>query len=95
VIIVLFSPLVSVASLYVSLQIKGKREYEQDQEEGQVHTYERSFGSFSRSFQLPESADVDNVHSDLKDGVLTLVVPKKPGSSPQRRKVQVSSGGKQ
>jgi HSP20 family protein len=77
------------------LQISGKREYEQDQEEGQIHTYERSFGSFSRSFSLPESADVDNIHSDLKDGVLTLVVPKKPGSSPQRRKIQISSGGKQ
>lgn len=77
------------------LQVAGKREYEQDQEEGQVHTYERSFGSFTRSFTLPESADVDNIHSDLKDGVLTLVVPKKPGTSPQRRKIQISSGGKQ
>jgi HSP20 family protein len=76
------------------LQIRGKREHEQDQDEGEVHTYERSFGTFTRSFTLPESADLDQVRSDLKDGVLSLVVPKKPGSAPQRRKIQIGSGSK-
>lgn len=76
------------------LVVSGKREQEQEQNEGQYHTYERSFGSFTRSFALPESADVDNIRSDLKDGVLTLVVPKKAGSTQQRRKIQVGSGTK-
>jgi HSP20 family protein len=76
------------------LQISGKREYEQEQNEGRFHTFERSYGSFSRSFQLPESADLDNIRSDLKGGELTLVVPKQPGASPQRRKIQVGSGAK-
>jgi HSP20 family protein len=76
------------------LQISGKREHEQEQGEGQFHTYERSYGSFMRSFALPEYADLDKIRSDLKDGVLTLVVPKKPGSSPQRRKIQIGSGSK-
>jgi HSP20 family protein len=76
------------------LVIEGKREQEQEQGEGQFHTYERSYGSFSRAFSLPESSDVDKITSDLKDGVLTLVVPKKPGSSPQRRKIQIGSGSK-
>lgn len=76
------------------LQVSGKREHEHDQQEGRFHTYERSYGSFSRSFSLPESADLDNIRSDLKDGVLTLSVPKKPGSSPHRRKIQIGSGSK-
>jgi HSP20 family protein len=76
------------------LVISGKREQEHEQTQGQYHTYERSYGNFTRSFALPESADLDKVQSDLKDGVLTLVVPKKAGSSPQRRKIQIGSGSK-
>lgn len=76
------------------LQITGRRENEQQQDEGRFHSYERSYGSFSRSFSLPESADLDKITSDLKDGVLSLVVPKKPGSGPQRRKIQIGSGTK-
>jgi HSP20 family protein len=76
------------------LSISGKREHEQEQGEGRFHTYERSYGSFERSFSLPESADMDKIRSDLKDGVLTLVVPKKPGTSPQRRKIAIGSGTK-
>lgn len=77
-----------------NLQISGKREREEERDEGTVHTYERSYGSFARSFALPEAADLDKVKCDLKDGVLTLVVPKKPGSAPHRRKIQIGSGAK-
>lgn len=76
------------------LQITGKRDYEHEQDEGRMYAYERSYGSFSRTFSLPEHADLDNVRSDLKDGVLTLVVPKQPGTTPQRRKIQIGSGSK-
>jgi HSP20 family protein len=77
------------------LQISGKREHEQEQEqgEGQFYAYERSYGSFVREFALPESADLDTIRSELKDGVLTLIVPKKAGSAPQRRKIPISAGG--
>lgn len=74
-----------------TLQISGKREREEEKDEGTLHTYERSYGSFSRSFSLPEVADLDKVRCDLKDGVLTLVVPKKAGTAPHRRKIQVGS----
>jgi len=75
-----------------NLQISGKREREEEKDEGTLHTYERSYGQFSRSFVLPETAELEQVRCDLKDGVLTLVVPKKAGSAPQRRKIQVGSG---
>jgi HSP20 family protein len=77
-----------------TLQISGKRDREEEHVEGTVHTYERSYGEFSRSFALPDSAELDKISCELKDGVLTLVVPKKAESAPQRRKVQIGSGSK-
>jgi HSP20 family protein len=75
-----------------NLRISGKREREQEAEEGTLHTYERSYGQFVRSFVLPEVADLDKVRCDLKDGVLTLLVPKKAGTAPHRRKIQIGAG---
>ena len=77
-----------------NLQITGKRDCETESGEGTWHTYERSYGSFTRSFALPESADLDKVRCDLKDGVLTLVVPKRAGTQPHRRKIQIGGGSK-
>jgi HSP20 family protein len=77
-----------------NIQITGKREREQEIDEGTYHSYERSYGQFTRSFALPEVADLDKVRCDLKDGVLTLVVPKKAGTAPQRRRIQIGSGSK-
>ena len=74
------------------LQISGAREQEQQQDEGRYHTYERAYGSFTRVFALPDSADTDKIRAELHNGVLTLSIPKKPGSAPQRRKIEVSSG---
>ena len=75
------------------LQISGKREHEKEEGEGQYHTYERSYGSFTRSFTLPESADLEHIRSDLKDGVLTLLVPKREGAE-KRRKIAIGAGEK-
>jgi HSP20 family protein len=73
------------------LEISGKRENEKRDEEGTVHTYERMYGSFMRAFVLPENADIDKIGSDLKDGVLTITVPKKPGTGQQAKKIEVKS----
>jgi len=76
------------------LQISGRRDQEQEQDEGRYHAYERTYGSFTRVFALPDSADTDNVRAELNNGVLTLSIPKKQGSQ-QRRKVQIGSGSGQ
>ncbi|HSM91960.1 MAG TPA: Hsp20/alpha crystallin family protein [Anaeromyxobacteraceae bacterium] len=60
------------------LTVSGQREEEQKKEEERYFTYERTYGSFSRSFTLPEGVDPDNVQAELKDGVLTLSIAKKP-----------------
>ena len=70
------------------LTVAGKREEERQEKGEKFYTYERSFGSFSRAFTLPEGADTDNVHADLTDGVLTLAVAKKGDVKPKRIKVK-------
>ena len=77
-----------------NLTITGKRERDVEQDEGTFHTFERSYGQFMRQFTLPETTDLDQVRCDLKDGVLSIVVPKRAGTSPQRRKLQIGSGSK-
>lgn len=71
------------------LSVSGKRESEKREESDRFYTYERSYGSFSRSFTLPEGVDPDHVAANLKDGVLTLHLPKKPEVQPKK----ISLGG--
>ncbi len=73
------------------LQISGKRDEEKETKGDTFYTYERAYGSFSRSFTLPEGADADHVKTELKDGVLTLVLPKKPEA--QARKIPIAASG--
>jgi len=82
-------PGVKESDLSISLSgdrliIEGQRESEKDDEQGTFHTYEMSYGSFSRSFVLPEGVDTEHADAKLKDGLLTLVLPKKTDSQPQK-----------
>ncbi len=56
--------------------VSGKREVEHEQKDETMYAYERQYGSFSRTFTLPEGADYEHAKSSLDDGVLTLVIPK-------------------
>ncbi len=75
------------------LVVSGKRETEKREEHDRFYTYERSYGSFSRAFTLPEGVDGEHVNAELKGGVLTLVLPKKPEVQPKR--ITVTSEKKQ
>lgn len=84
------------------LTVSGTREAEQQQETETYYAYERSYGSFSRSFTLPEGADVEHCDADLKNGVLTVSVPKMPEHQPRKislksigEKVKGALGGKE
>ena len=70
------------------LSISGKREPESAQDEGRVYSQERAFGTFTRSFTLPEEAESGKVAAELRDGVLHLMVPKSPEIRP--RKITIS-----
>ena len=50
----------------------------------QYHRVERGHGHFSRAFSLPESIDVDAIVADLKDGILTVTIPKATGAGARR-----------
>ena len=73
------------------LAISGRREQERHEQGDTFYASERSYGSFTRAFTLPEGIDGDNVSADLKNGVLTLSVPKKPEVQP--RKVSINASG--
>jgi HSP20 family protein len=59
------------------LTIKGERHLEKDVKKESYHRMERAYGSFSRSFSLPDTVDTGNVRAEYKDGLLTLSLPKK------------------
>lgn len=66
------------------IQISGKREAEKEEKGDTYYTYERSYGSFTRTFTLPDGVDNTKIHADLRDGVLTVLAPKKPESMPKK-----------
>lgn len=66
------------------LTISGKREAEKQERTDTYYTFERSFGSFARSFTMPPDADLSGTHAELKDGVLTLQVQRRPDLQPKK-----------
>ena len=71
--------------------LKGEKKTERE-EKGETWFFsERQYGSFSRTFRLPPDADEDKVAADLKDGVLTIRVPKKASAAPSDRRVKINA----
>jgi HSP20 family protein len=64
------------------LTIQGRRDARVPCE--QYHQVERGHGEFSRTFALPPTVDVEKINADLRDGVLTITIPKSPASGPRR-----------
>ena len=58
------------------LVVSGERKVKKEIKEENYYKIESSFGSFSRSFSLPEEVDVENIHAESEDGVLEVTVPK-------------------
>ena len=69
------------------LTVTGKREEEKEERGDTYYSCERSYGSFTRSFTLPEGSDVRHIGADLKAGVLTIRVPK--GTETKTKKVEI------
>ena len=72
------------------LTVSGERKHEEENKEGSVHRIERSYGSFTRSFAVPEGADEDRLEASYENGVLSLVIPK--GVVPKGRQIEVKEG---
>ncbi len=71
------------------LTLKGHRESKKEEKTKKYHRIERSVGSFSRSFALPESVNEEQIHADFKHGILTLLLPKTSKPVPKSIEVKV------
>ncbi|MDH3817154.1 MAG: Hsp20/alpha crystallin family protein, partial [Myxococcales bacterium] len=65
------------------LTIRGERKVEKEEIEDTYRRVERQYGSFTRSFTLPETVDADSISADLNNGVLALRLPKKEAPTPR------------
>jgi HSP20 family protein len=74
-----------------TLTIKGKREFQQEENGKGYHRIERSYGAFSRVFGLPDTVDPDKVTAQYKNGVLDVVFAKREAAKPKSVKVAIAS----
>ncbi|HXO44857.1 MAG TPA: Hsp20/alpha crystallin family protein [Candidatus Cybelea sp.] len=75
-----------------TLTIRGERKFEKKVEEENYLRVERTYGSFSRSFSLPNTVNSEAIKADYKNGVLTVELPKRAESKPKQIKVNVTNG---
>jgi HSP20 family protein len=74
------------------LTVRGDRKFEKKVSEENYLRVERAYGSFSRSFSLPQTIDAESIKADYRNGVLTIRVPKREEAKPRQVKVNVSAG---
>ena len=72
------------------LTISGERKYEKETTEHKHHRIERAYGSFMRSFSLPENTDGNELSADYKDGMLTVRLPKSEKAKSRAIEVKVA-----
>jgi HSP20 family protein len=72
------------------LTLSGERRQEKEEKHAKYHRMERSYGSFVRSFSLPEVIDESKVKAEYKDGVLSLHLPKSEKAKPRAIEVKVA-----
>jgi HSP20 family protein len=74
-----------------NLTIKGEKQEEKEEKKKDYYLHERRFGSFERSFELPEGVEVDKIEAAFKKGVLTVTLPKKPEAQKPAKKIEVKA----
>ena len=72
------------------LTIQGRRNQEKEEKGTKYHRIERFYGSFARTFSLPDVIEADKVNAEFKDGVLNLRLPKSEKAKPKAIEVKVA-----
>jgi HSP20 family protein len=72
------------------LTLKGERKQESREDKGGYFRQERSFGSFQRVIGLPANADLDAAKAEMKNGILTIEVPKKAAPKVEEKKIEIA-----
>lgn len=70
-----------------TLSLKGERKFEKETREENYHRIERAYGSFYRSFSLPNYVDQDKISAEYENGLLKIHMPKKPEVKPRKVKI--------
>ena len=73
------------------LTVKGERRFESEEKAENFHRIERRFGSFTRSFTLPQTVDTESVKATSDAGVLTISLAKKAEAQPKQVKIAIGS----
>lgn len=74
------------------LTMKGEKKDEREESKEGYHLSERHFGSFQRSFRIPDNVDAEKIDATFKNGVLTLTLPKTQESQKNEKKISVKAG---
>ena len=74
------------------LTIKGQKEEEKVERKEDFHLRERRFGSFARSVRVPDTVEADKIEASFKNGVLKVMLPKKPEAQKPVKKIEVKGG---
>jgi len=77
-----------------TLTIRGERKFENHVNEDNYLRIERAYGSFTRSFSLPNTISSENIRAEYRNGVLTLHMAKREESKPKQVKISISGNGK-
>jgi HSP20 family protein len=75
-----------------TLIVKGERKFDAEEKQENFHRIERRYGSFVRSFTLPQTIDTANVTANYEAGVLSVAMAKKEAAKPKQVKIQVGGG---
>ncbi|QQR88609.1 MAG: Hsp20/alpha crystallin family protein [Myxococcales bacterium] len=71
------------------LTVSGERKVQEEKKKAKYHRIESFYGSFMRSFSLPEDADQDNIKANFKEGLLQVDVARKAQTSPKLKKIDI------
>ncbi len=74
-----------------TLTVHGERKIEKEEKEENYRRVERQYGSFTRTFTLPQTVDTEKVEATYDKGVLKIALPKKAEAKPKQIKVNVGS----
>ena len=77
-----------------TLTIRGERKFDKDVKEEDCLRIERAYGSFMRSFSLPNTVRSENIRAEYRNGVLTLHMAKREESKPKQIKISISANTK-
>jgi HSP20 family protein len=77
-----------------TLTIRGERKFSKEVNEDNYLRVERAYGTFTRSFSLPNTVNTEAIKAEYKNGVLTVSMPKREETKPKQIRISVSENGK-